>query len=870
MSDEHSHGLMNEVLVALLGYTGGLVVETEDSFRVAPENFLAEGEKQMLEKILKVGYLAKKLHDFSSSLRREHLAGGDTPGHYAYAMALRVEDVLEKFRLKVVELEEEIAENPKLQLVDMLAKFQEDSFVLSALHQMMMQVSSRELRGAALLDAMWQTMSRAGGSTLQHCLAWQLEGPGRVFVNQLTAWMAYGRLIDPENEFFIQRCDGQSLQTEGSHGEDLSQPMGPSEAQREWHRLFMLRREAVPKLLSLDTARQVLFTGKAVRVLFRRGFAPPPPERVQDEVDTLRSCFSMKRPSYVLHRSILALRNAVAGRLQDLLREAQLREHLEILKGFYLLGYGAFYQTLLDLPQHALPQRGAGPRGTSSLPSMLRDSGEKALTEHIESSSKGVLDPNALRLQLVPRALDLHFFDARKVKVMAGARVDKGMILLPAHSMAWLQNKVRISGSFQHAFSFQLRPADPTTTSSASRPGEYGARLALCFQPRWSPQDLQKRRHLERGAEEIPEPLEIWKCLGESLTLELQYCVLRSLPQRERMAEVTLQLFSAGASGVSSELCACNFQVPDVDQMIHMVRLWYDSEKMELQVFFGADAVAPSAKACVDLGDMAHLEMGCSYVGFSSLPLEHGREREALRIVTWRHQCRDRLDFDDTSDRNFEDLTLTYQVPWPLPLIVTQSCLERYNRLFQHLLTYRHATMRLQHLQPDADDEERGRLAAALKAQLCFFWTQVLQFFLQDVVEASHQKLLEVVTSSSSFDEVVAAHEEFLSNVTTHFFLEHRELRKELTAALRIAEVFRRAVETAALSGKEMRRLQHDFAETVRSFSGIMLSINRTGNVTMPLLVQLSGRLDFNNYFSGETDTKRAQSWWQKYGSADG
>jgi hypothetical protein len=49
----------------------------------------------------------------------------------------------------------------------------------------------------------------------------------------------------------------------------------------------------------------------------------------------------------------------------------------------------------------------------------------------------------------------------------------------------------------------------------------------------------------------------------------------------------------------------------------------------------------------------------------------------------------------------------------------------RYNRLFQHLLTYRHATMRLQHLQPDADDEERGRLAAALKAQLCFFWTQV-------------------------------------------------------------------------------------------------------------------------------------------------
>ena len=53
------------------------------------------------------------------------------------------------------------------------------------------------------------------------------------------------------------------------------------------------------------------------------------------------------------------------------------------------------------------------------------------------------------------------------------------------------------------------------------------------------------------------------------------------------------------------------------------------------------------------------------------------------------------------------------------------SATTRYNRLFQHLLTYRHATMRLQHLQlPDAD-EEQGCLGAAFKAQLCFFWTQV-------------------------------------------------------------------------------------------------------------------------------------------------
>ncbi len=39
----------------------------------------------------------------------------------------------------------------------------------------------------ALLDALWQTLSRTGSLSLQRCLAWQLEGAGQIFVNQLVA-----------------------------------------------------------------------------------------------------------------------------------------------------------------------------------------------------------------------------------------------------------------------------------------------------------------------------------------------------------------------------------------------------------------------------------------------------------------------------------------------------------------------------------------------------------------------------------------------------------------------------------------------------------------------------------------------------------
>jgi len=75
---------------------------------------------------------------------------------------------------------------------------------------------------------------------------------------------------------------------------------------------------------------QVLFTGKAVRVLLRRGFAPPPPERVQDEVDTLR-------PSEFLGKAIRESENGW-GWLVSFCREQSKQNDRLICDGFRCFG----------------------------------------------------------------------------------------------------------------------------------------------------------------------------------------------------------------------------------------------------------------------------------------------------------------------------------------------------------------------------------------------------------------------------------------------------------------------------------------------------------------------------------------------------
>eukprot|EP00445_Apocalathium_hangoei_P028183 CAMPEP_0203936710 /NCGR_PEP_ID=MMETSP0359-20131031/74156_1 /ASSEMBLY_ACC=CAM_ASM_000338 /TAXON_ID=268821 /ORGANISM="Scrippsiella Hangoei, Strain SHTV-5" /LENGTH=68 /DNA_ID=CAMNT_0050866705 /DNA_START=69 /DNA_END=271 /DNA_ORIENTATION=+ len=64
---------MQEILFALVGHTGGLIAETEDSFVLNGKiDYLSEAEKQIIERIARVGFYCKRLADFSGSVRQRH------------------------------------------------------------------------------------------------------------------------------------------------------------------------------------------------------------------------------------------------------------------------------------------------------------------------------------------------------------------------------------------------------------------------------------------------------------------------------------------------------------------------------------------------------------------------------------------------------------------------------------------------------------------------------------------------------------------------------------------------------------------------------------------------------------------------------
>lgn len=919
--------MLHEVLCALIGYPGGVIRETESGFELASrEDVLTKAERHLIDETVKSGYYCKQLTRFVESVRHRHFSRGapnsgtraevpGTPstkctGHYVYGMVTRIDEVLQAYCSRVVNLETLIISDPSLPLAHLCSTLEEDRRVLLILWREVQRMKADQLTGGPFLDFLWTTAASYVGTDNVYRTLWEMvSGAGQVFVNQMIAWLVYGRLVDPDGEFFIvpsrRPLAGTSdVPLEEMVFEDFTSEVDAAAAQREWQDTFSVNVEAIPRtLMTPEAARTVLFVGKAVRVLLRSGRWKDHP--VREEEDSLRTCFDKKSPKYVVERSVESIRGSVAVQLRQLVvEEAELARHLAAIKGFFLLGYGSFFQTLLESARslllvypsfHAESELTHGPWATAL--SEHEVAMEAAMPSARKTPSERHLVSNFSVRYVAQRFEFPNFSDAaRQVKLVGMARLTRGQAELglgqPSSAsvpcaMLWLSTHQKVASGFDQSFSFQVHA--PSSTMGTS---EYGARFALCLQHHCAP-TAQQAWHLSaqepapgtEGSEGKAQHCPVWTDLRECVALEVNYMVSSTKEAEGPTAKISFSVFVCSPPSAShtatSPLSRAGVRVEKVAVgscsaaaprgMVHQVSISYNENDHRLQV--NTDGVCV-CDAEVDIAAVLSLDIGCAYVGFCLMPLDHqhfgASERDAryswrdrpVSILSWRHHVHGSSDVVTPSDVWFSSLELSFKVPWPLPLVITQGSLDQYTSMFRMLLAFRHAHLELQRV-----DLPQKRLHAwAFRAQLSYFVSQVIQYFHMDVIEVAHQRLLQVVHDSQDFSEMVPAHEEFLSTVVTRCFVDASDLHGALKAALRIVHAFcrldhgggsdsrsvhRQGVGTSTIpTSMEVQQLRMKFSSIVKAILQMMSKMHREG--LHAYLARLLLRLDYNGYFSGE------------------
>ncbi|KAL1331681.1 hypothetical protein AAHE18_12G203700 [Arachis hypogaea] len=296
--------MLHELLMALLGYTGDLIVDRREenhllsdqtpisdecTFTLAPDiSFIDPSDRQLIEKIIALGFYYRELDRFTCKSRNlswirsstaylnakplgnvSDVSKVEKPSVYRRALANGIVEVLSIYRSAVLHIEQLLLSETKPILATVTQGLNKFFTILPPLYELILKIERDDIRGGQLLNLLYKRC-HCGVPELQTCMQRLLWHAHQVMYNQLASWMVYGILQDQHGEFFIRRQEDREVENSSSNSDisDKLARMSTNDASlSDWHLGFHPYWDMLPEYIPMHVAESILFAGKAVRVL---------------------------------------------------------------------------------------------------------------------------------------------------------------------------------------------------------------------------------------------------------------------------------------------------------------------------------------------------------------------------------------------------------------------------------------------------------------------------------------------------------------------------------------------------------------------------------------------------------------------------
>jgi gamma-tubulin complex component 4 len=209
----------HEILLALSGFPGDVFIKhKQDGFHeLIPDiPLIHPSEVNIVNKIVSLGNYYSSLQDFIKQqtsavimLKSTHLPSDDNsspdpnPGLYVRALAFGLNEILEDYRHRIVEVEKECIKDPHLPLSHIQHRFQEYQFLLPSLRSTITDISQNKIKGCNILTLLYDKTA-CGIPIVKSVYERLLYNCHGVLYKQLGLWMIHGELKDDGREFFIK------------------------------------------------------------------------------------------------------------------------------------------------------------------------------------------------------------------------------------------------------------------------------------------------------------------------------------------------------------------------------------------------------------------------------------------------------------------------------------------------------------------------------------------------------------------------------------------------------------------------------------------------------------------------------------------
>ena len=336
--------MLHELLFALNGFPGHTFMLIDGKFKVNEAiPYFHPAEIGILNQLLDIATDYWKIEDFIKKHNNTVFSTGQNNeglhGMYVQALCSGLEEVLEPYRQTLIDLEKSVLKNKTAQLSFIQHKVFPFQPVLRNIYGLIQQIQFRKAHGCFILDFIYKS-SCSGVANVKEAMQRLLHECHKVLYKQLLRWILQGNLYDPFEEFFVKPVENKDDKSE----EEVSELVNK----------FQLRVEMIPCHISVSTAEKIFFIGESIQ-LFERdrdledrgGVLKDQEAEFYNQLAELSDSLEFRVADF--ERFVDTVRETASRHLHTLvLDNADLRQELDILRSFYLLGRGELFQAFIE------------------------------------------------------------------------------------------------------------------------------------------------------------------------------------------------------------------------------------------------------------------------------------------------------------------------------------------------------------------------------------------------------------------------------------------------------------------------------------------------------------------------------------------
>ncbi|XXQ35364.1 Spindle pole body component [Plasmodiophora brassicae] len=497
------------------------------------------------------------------------------------------------------------------------------------------------------------------------------------------------------------------------------------------------------------------------------------------------------------HALIEGMRQEAAQALwQYVVEKENLLDHLHDLKEYFFLAKGALFEEfIVDSGELMRSPPVSARRGEL-------DINQTALQT---AASKFDLEENPsfqrFRLVLKPSCFDENLRKSTTSVVCAGpAHPDSegDGFRVPSDSAVWHRSRWTIDDGFCAAFAFMA--CSPSATLSFV---------------------LQNDR-LEALGDKYTVPAVFVEIDNTGLSIRLSSATCSSIIHRASFEHHLLD---------GREHCASVTWAPHSGKPNAIFQVSFDGETV---VDLDADAVLRAMRV---VGRRAYIGVACS------------SETVILRSFSFRETTDEPL--------SWSRLTLSYNVPPGIDLILRDQEIDRYADLFAFLLRVKKVHWQLRRAWSTTSRLEVSSMThsiALLRAQMQFLLDNLQIYLHVDVIEAQYSLLVDAINKARAFEAIKLAHDRYLAVLAQQCFLHARVIMRAFEHVFAVCIRFCALIESGSKLDDEVARQVMGIRNDFQRESCFLFSVlsSKTGQYSAPHLSQLVLRVNFNGYFSGQ------------------